>query len=207
MELLSTRLMSAAKQGDRAAYDELVTALRARAFALASALVGSREDALELTQDAFLKAYQARAQYRESEPFLPWFHRILRNTCFSFLRKHRRLRPSSLSAPDADEEPDWELDAGAPDPAQGIEEDEAAQALRTAFARLGARDREILALRHFEELSYKEIATRLSIPEGTVMSRLFHARARLKEELAPHLAGALQDFAPTAGRARKGLAP
>jgi len=194
MEVLSTRLMTAAKHGDHAAFDELVTALRQRAFAVACTFVGSREDALELTQEAFLKTYRARATYRESEPFLPWFHRILRNTCFSHLRKHRKLRPASLSG-DADEgEADWEIDAEAPDPASGVEHGEVVQLLRQAFARLGARDREILALRHFEELAYREIADQLGIPEGTVMSRLFHARRRLRAELGPHLAGALEGY-------------
>jgi len=195
MEVLSTRLMTATKHGDDAAFDQLVTTLRGRAFAVACTFVGSREDALELTQEAFLKTYKARASYRESEPFLPWFHRILRNTCFSYLRKHRRLRPASLSSASAEEEPDWEIDAEAPDPASGIEQGEVVDLLRQAFARLGARDREILALRHFQELAYREIADQLGIPEGTVMSRLFHARRRLREELAPHLSGALLDYA------------
>ena len=195
MERNSTRLMTAAKRGDAAAFDELVTTLRGRAFAVACTFVGSREDALELTQEAFLKTYRARASYRESEPFLPWFHRILRNTCFSYLRKHRRLRPASLSGGTLEDEPDWEIDADAPDPAAGVEHGEIAVLLRRAFARLGARDREILALRHFQELPYREIAAQLGIPEGTVMSRLFHARRRLREELAPHLSGALLEYA------------
>jgi RNA polymerase sigma-70 factor (ECF subfamily) len=81
----TTRLMRAVKAGDRAAFESLVTAVRRRAFHVAASLVGSRDDALELCQEAFLKVYRARATYKDGEPFLPWFHRILRNTCFSFM--------------------------------------------------------------------------------------------------------------------------
>jgi RNA polymerase sigma-70 factor (ECF subfamily) len=195
MEFESTRLMTRTKNGDDAAFDELVVKLRGRAFAVARSFVGSHDDALELTQDAFLKTYRARATYREGEPFLPWFHRILRNTCFSFLRKHKKLRKASLSSRSDEDESDWEIDGEAPPPCAGAEHDEIVQVLRRGFEHLSARDREILALRHFQELSYKDIAVALSIPEGTVMSRLFHARRRLRDELSPHLTGALAEFA------------
>ncbi len=181
----ATRLMREAKRGDGAAFDVLVRRLRPRAFRVAHALVGSREDALELSQEAFLKVYRARETFRDDEPFLPWFHRILRNTCFSFLRKRGRLRKVSLSAEgDGEGEEDWELvDEDAPPVSAGLEAEERARTLEAAFRRLSARDREILTLRHFQELSYREIAEALDIPQGTVMSRLFHARRRLREAL------------------------
>ena len=195
MELESTRLMRATKNGDGEAFDELVSKLRGRAFAVARSFVGSRDDAMELTQEAFLKTYRARDTYRESDPFLPWFHRILRNTCFSFLRKHKRLKRTSLTGCPDEDESDWEIEADVPDPSAGAEHGEAVEALTRSFERLSSRDREILTLRHFQELSYREIANSLGIPEGTVMSRLFHARRRLRDELSPHLTGALSDFA------------
>lgn len=199
LEALVTELMSATKRGDREAFDRLAEALRGRAFRIAHSLVGSREDAMDITQEAFLKTYRARDTYRDGDPFLPWFHRILRNTCFSFLRKHGRLRPSSTS----DEEgPDWEIAGEDPAPSQGAEQAELAVVFWQGFRQLGARDREILALRHFQELSYREIAHALSIPEGTVMSRLFHARRRLRERLDAHLGGALEEYAGAAPRTR-----
>jgi RNA polymerase sigma-70 factor (ECF subfamily) len=190
MQVETTRLMGRVKDGDAEAYDELVTRLRNRAFQVARSLVGSREDALELSQEAFLKAYRARGSYRDGEPFLPWFHRILRNTCYSFLRRHKKVRVRSLSEPahGADDDAgDWELEGDAPAPDAGLVADERAQAFWSAFNQLSARDREILALRHFEELAYREIANELGIPEGTVMSRLFHARKRLRARLEPVL--------------------
>ena len=184
MEARASAWMTRAKQGDPTAFDELTQALRTRAFQVARAWVGSREDALELSQEAFLKTYRARDTYRDGEPFLPWFHRILRNTCFSFLRQSKRLHERSLSGGREEDGPDWEIaDAGGAAPADGIGDEERRTVFWKGFQRLSARDREILALRHFQELSYSEIARRLAIPDGTVMSRLFHARRHLREAL------------------------
>jgi len=188
MQCEATRLMLAAKRGDRQAFDSLVESLRGRAFAVARALVGSHDDAMELSQEAFLKVYKARDTFREGEPFLPWFHRILRNTCFSFLRDKKRVKPMSDFAPREDDEDfDFHIVDDEAGPSDASLNSERARFFWTAFRALSARDREILALRHFKELSYKEIATALSIPEGTVMSRLFHARRRLRDELDPHV--------------------
>jgi RNA polymerase sigma-70 factor (ECF subfamily) len=184
----ATRLMTEAQAGDAAAFEELFKALRGRTFQVARSLVGSREDALDLTQEAFTKLYTARASYDPAQPFLPWVHRILRNACFSFLRKHGRLRAKSLQALDEEgEEHVMQLEDPAPPVSSQLEAADERQLFQHALARLAARDREILALRHYEDLSYKEIATALEIPEGTVMSRLFHARRRLRELLEPVL--------------------
>lgn len=186
MQCEATRLMLAAKNGDARAFDRLVESLRGRAFHVACSLVGSRDDAMELTQEAFLKVYKARETFRDGEPFLPWFHRILRNACYSFLRDRGKLKARSISArhPGADEDAgDLDLQDDGVGPLESVESGERAELFWTAFRTLSGRDREILSLRHFDELAYKEIAEALSIPEGTVMSRLFHARRRLREEL------------------------
>jgi RNA polymerase sigma-70 factor (ECF subfamily) len=197
--------MARVKRGERAAFDELVLRLRSRAFHVARGLVGSRDDALELSQEALLKVYRARETYREGEPFLPWFQRILRNTCFSFLREQGRLKPRALHpGADPDDEPDWDIEDPRGDPpAERLEQAERAELFWRAFRTLRAQDREILALRHFDDLAYQEIAEALSIPVGTVMSRLFHARRRLREELEPLLA----DPAPPSGEAPKAANP
>ncbi len=199
MEARASAWMTRAKHGDPAAFDELTSALRNRAFQLARAWVGSREDALELSQEAFLKTFRARDTYREGEPFLPWFHRILRNTCFSFLRSTKRLRARSLSGGREEGEPDWEItDTESPAPTDGLGAEERRTVFWQGFRRLAARDREILGLRHFQELTYSEIARELQIPEGTVMSRLFHARRRLREALA----GYFEEGAPARADSR-----
>lgn len=198
MGTLSSQLMTATKQGDRAAFDQLVERVRGRAFHTARMLVGSRDDAMDLVQEAFLKVFRARDTYRDGEPFLPWFHRILRNTCFSHLRRRGRIHKRSLAVmgPDEDEGPDYDLVDEAPGPDAHSEERERTEILHQSFEGLSARDREILSLRHFQELSYKEIAEALDIPQGTVMSRLFHARRRLRERLA----GVLDELVPPSER-------
>ena len=201
MQCEATRLMLAVKQGDARAFDELVESLRGRAFHVARGLTGSRDDAMDLAQEAFLKVYRARETFREGEPFLPWFHRILRNTCFSFLRDRRRLRERSVSSHAAgaeEDEGDYEILDEAPGPSAHIESDERAGEFWRAFKALSARDREILALRHFKELSYRDIAVALDIPEGTVMSRLFHARRRLRDELKGDLSAEIESARPAA---------
>ena len=186
MQCETTRLMAAVKGGDREAFTALERRVRGTAFQVARSLVGSHEDAVDLCQEAFLKAFRARQSYNPDQPFLPWFQRILRNTCFSFLRKRGRLKRQSLAGRDEDGEAiDYELVDPSPSPVARLEGGERVRHFWEAFGQLSARDREILALRHFRELSYKEIAEVLGIPEGTVMSRLFHARRRLREGLGP----------------------
>ncbi len=194
MQRETTQLMVAVKGGDAGAFDLLVQRLRGQAFRVAHALVGSREDALDLSQEAFLKVFRARETFREGEPFLPWFHRILRNTCFSFLRRKKGLKSGSLQIGGGEEGEEWDLvDEQVAAPSARLERSEHATMFWAAFARLGEKDREIVALRHFKELSYKEIAEVLDVPQGTVMSRLFHARKRLRELLGDVLDGVESD--------------
>ena len=184
MPNLTTRLMKQVKGGDAAAFDELVAAVTPRGQTVAHALVGSREDAHDLVQESLTKVYAARSSYRTGEPFLPWFHRILRNACISFLRKKGRVKTRSLTSAADDDGADWEIEASDPGPSERVESSDTGARVRSALDTLPVKHREILSLRHFEDLSYLEIAEHLGIPEGTVMSRLYHARNRLAERLA-----------------------
>ena len=168
MPALTTQLMGRVKAGDEGAFDQLVSAVTPRGNTVALTLVGSREDALDLVQESLTKIYAARESYRQEAPFLPWFHRILRNTCVSFLRKKGRVTT---------------IEAKAPTPGEQAESVDTSTRVRAALDTLPLKHREILSLRHFEELSYSEISLHLGIPEGTVMSRLYHARQRLSERL------------------------
>jgi RNA polymerase sigma-70 factor (ECF subfamily) len=199
MDALASEWMTRAKHGDDAAFDQLTQALRGRAFQIARSWVGSPDEALELAQEAFLKTYRARDTFREGEPFLPWFHRILRNTCFSFLRKERRLKRASLSSRSEEGEADWEIEDEGPAPERGAEASEESRIFWEGFRTLRARDREILTLRHFQDLPYADIARVLGIPEGTVMSRLFHARKRLRKALAHYFEDENESPPPSGG--------
>ena len=152
-----------------------------RAYFAALSLVGSREDALDLSQEAFARAFRARRSIDPERPFYAWLYQILRRLCFNFLRD-RRTRRRSLEAAGT-----WlaedAANRGVEDPAAALERQEARRAVAAAIEELPARDREVLALKEFEGLSYKEIAALAGIPLGTVMSRLYSARQRLAQVL------------------------
>ena len=194
-----TQLMLSTKRGDPRAFDRLVGHLEEQAQWVAQGLVGSREDARDLAQEAFLRTYRARATFREGERFMPWFQRILRNACYTHLRRRAGVVARSFETPSGVDL--IELTPPEPDtddsPLLALEERERAEALQAAFDHLGERDRTILSLRHHEELPYREIATRLGIPIGTVMSRLYHARRRLRVQLDDELDPAVPDSPPS----------
>jgi len=161
------------------------------AYLTALGLVGNREDALELSQEAFFRAYQHYDQLNVKGKFFPWFYQILRNLCFSHLRKRRvRRAHESLNADDGGprtEDPE-ECRRGQEwgdhfDPEMVAERNESKDRLWQAIGRLDEKHREVIILRHFQNLSYDEMATRLFCNRGTVTSRLFYARQQLKELL------------------------
>jgi RNA polymerase sigma-70 factor, ECF subfamily len=170
-------LVRRAQGGDADAFGQLVERYMRRAYYSALSLVGSREDALDLSQEAFARAYRARRTIDPNRPFYAWLYQILRRLCFNFLRD-RRTRAASLDAASS-----WLADQaasrGAPGPEESYAREEARRRVAFAIEQLPAREREVLALKEFEGLAYREIAELVGIPIGTVMSRLYSARQRL----------------------------
>jgi RNA polymerase sigma-70 factor (ECF subfamily) len=173
-------LLLAAKRGDRAAFGRLVSMHQKRAYAAAYAIVGNSQDALELAQEGFARAFKAMARFDTTQPFYPWLYRIVKNACLNHLKKKRRHGEVSLDSlvesgfsPVAEVATPWQVAARC----------EARSEIWRAIEQLPAMHREILVLRHFEDLSYKEIAECLEIAPGTVMSRLHAARKKLREVL------------------------
>ena len=151
------------------------------AYFIALGLVGNREDALELSQEAFYRAYKHFDQLNSQEKFFPWFYQILRNLCFSHLRKRRLRRTESLD--DAGGEPRQLGWSDVFDPEMVAERNESKDRVWRAISRLEEKHREVIVLRHFRQLSYEEMARVLFCNRGTVTSRLYYARKRLKEIL------------------------
>jgi RNA polymerase sigma-70 factor (ECF subfamily) len=164
------------QRGEAAAFEPLVKRYMRRAAVFALGWSGNYEDALELSQEAFTRAYRAIRRFDPDRPFYPWFHRILRNLCINHIGRARHSREVELD----DQMP---LAAQEVSPAERAERGEIRSVVRSAIGRLSAQDREILVLREFQDQSYAEIAEILQIPKGTVMSRLHHARRRLRIEL------------------------
>ena len=181
-EIEERSLILRCQGGDRRAFEPIVRRHMRSAAAFALAWTGSREDALDLSQEAFARAFRAIQRFDPSRPFYPWFHTILRNLCFNYLGRASRRREVPL-----DDQREPVANAEAPD--AGLEREELRRQVWQAIRRLNARDREILILREFRELTYAEIAEVLEIPRGTVMSRLHSARLRLREQLEPFMAG------------------
>jgi RNA polymerase sigma-70 factor (ECF subfamily) len=162
------------KHGDKRAFETLVRRHMTDAFYVAYGYVGNAEDARDLSQEAFVKAYQARARFDEDRPFYPWLYRILKNHCLNFVtRGHRHL---SLD----DENEHREIASPAASPLEDLEDGERRRLVRVALDRLSEDHREIIVLKNFKEHSYREIADLLGIPIGTVMSRLYYARQELR---------------------------
>lgn len=157
--------------GDKDAFRYLVERYQAEAMGHALAILADREDALDAVQEAFLDAYQALGRFDTSRQFYPWFYTILRNRCFKLLVGRRKNVGVSLD------------DAIILEPV-GEVSPEIRLSLEHALLELSPAERELVTLKHLDGLSYDELAERLEIPKGTVMSRLFNARKRLREKLA-----------------------
>jgi len=165
----------------REAFEAFVKTHMRQAYAVALGLVGNHEDALELSQEAFARAYQHRGTLNAHGKFFPWFYQILRNLCFSHLRKRQVRQAESL---DADPECPIQVQArDGSDPEALAEQNETTARLWRAIGRLDEKHREVIILRHFQNLSYDQMAQLLFCNKGTVTSRLYYARQRLKELL------------------------
>lgn len=173
-------VICAARAGDRAAFGALVNAYQRRAYAACYSMVGNREDALELAQESFVRAFRAMPHFDPAMPFYPWFYRILHNICLNHLRKRKRRGESSL---DAMMGSGFDMPAQGDGPASAAALGDVQERIHRAMAKIPPEQAEILRLRHLLELSYAEIAQWLKIPMGTVMSRLHAARQRLRHEL------------------------
>jgi RNA polymerase sigma-70 factor (ECF subfamily) len=176
-------LVLRARDGDRQAFGDLVTRYMRRAYYQALGLVGSHDDALDLSQEAFARAFRARSSLDPERPFYAWLYQILRRLCFNFLRD-RRTRARKLEAAAG-----WlaeEARSASEDPGRSALRAELRAQLESAIEALPDREREVLVLKEFEGLRYREIAELLGIPMGTVMSRLYAARRRLATSLGEH---------------------
>jgi RNA polymerase sigma-70 factor (ECF subfamily) len=180
------RLVKAAKNGDTGAFEELVALFEQRVFRLCLHLTGNHNDAEDLAQETFLKAYAGLGGFREEAGFGTWLHRITVNLWTSELRRRKRGQPSSLDAPLETEEGE-ELDRVVVDPLPGpdeiLDQKETRRLLVQALDALSPEHRAILVLREIQGCQYEEIARILACPVNTVKSRLNRARMALRRSM------------------------
>jgi RNA polymerase sigma-70 factor, ECF subfamily len=167
-----TDLVVRCLQGDVEAFGPLVERYQNVLFRLAWRMLGDREDARDVTQNAFVKAYEKLSSYDPSHRFFSWIYRIVLNECLNL--RERRPRHESL---------DDQQVAAADDPYRDTEARETREWIQAGLMKLPLEQREVLVLRHFLELSYGDISASLKIPERTVKSRIYGARQRLGEIL------------------------
>ena len=157
------------QQGDREVFRHLVERYQKRAVGHAMAILFNRDDAEDAVQEAFIDAFKAIGTFDTSRTFYSWFYVLLRNRCYKLTAGRR---------------PTESLDeALLVKSQQGMADDDTRLALEKALHSLTREEREIVCLKYFSGLSYDDLATHLQIPRGTVMSRLFNARQRLKSKL------------------------
>ena len=180
-EVTDRTLVLRAQRGERAAFGELVTRYMQRAYYTALGLVGNHDDALDLSQEAFARAFRARATIDAERPFFPWLYQIIRRLCFNHTRDQRSRRQKLERVGSWLEETTMGVRPLSPE--RAAERAELRERVAAAIDRLAEREREALVLREFEGLRYREIAELLGIPIGTVMSRLYRARRSLAREI------------------------
>lgn len=165
-----------ARAGDRQAFTCLVRRHQERVFRFLLRMLGTRDEAMDLTQDTFLKAWNALPGWRPEARFTTWLLQIARNAALDLLRRNQRIEFVSFDPLATDEEVRDPFDP-APPPEDQLASQQCIGILERALSVLPVDQREILLLRELENMSYAEIATTLGLSDGTVKSRLARARA------------------------------
>lgn len=173
-------LVLKAQKGDMEAFEELVARHRDKVYARAFTMMRNEEEALDLSQEAWVKGWQRLAQFQGDSSFSTWITRIVINLCLDELRRHKRQRSESIEA--LDEETggvERQMPVVEANPTAGLESQELRTRIDEAMKKLSDEHRTVLTLHEFQDMEYKEIARVLGCSIGTVMSRLFYARRRL----------------------------
>jgi len=169
------------QMGKTESYRILVEKYKSQAYYAALLYTGNREDALDLSQEAFYRAFRAIKSFKLGRNFYTWFYQILKNLC---INHYNRIKKRSISFSDIDDTSNFERDTSPIiKPDEIFEDHEMRTVLWSALNRLKEEDKEIIMLKEFNGFSYKEIAEVINIPIGSVMSRLYYARQKLAKLL------------------------
>ena len=179
------QLIRRAQQGDNSAFEQLLLAHQKKVYNLCLRMAANPDDALDLSQEAFIKAWRALGQYQFEASFSTWLFRLTSNVCIDFLRQKKRRQETSLTEnyDDSDEGAELSLPDCTPLPEQQAITNETKIELARAMGQLAPDHREILQLRVVEDLPYEQIADILGVRVGTVKSRLARARLSLRKIL------------------------
>lgn len=178
-------LVRAAQRGDMTAFEELVARHRDKIFARAYSMMRNEEDAIDLSQEAWVKAWQRLKQFQRESSFSTWMTRIVINLCLDQLRRQKRQRAESIEAMDEESGGvERQMPVVTVNPTERLERAELRARIDRALSQLSEAHRTVLVLHEFEQMEYKLIAKTMGCSIGTVMSRLFYARRKMAVLLA-----------------------
>ena len=172
-------------EGDRDAFRTLFERHHRRAYALAFGVLRHQDDALDVVQDAFIKAHRYLDKFEGNSSFYTWLYRIVMNLAIDHLRKHRRVKPVEI---DETRIEDGDGDGLLPkilgaNPGRALQDKEIRIRIDKALDELSENHRAVLVMRELEGMSYEEMAEAMDCSKGTIMSRLFHARRNMQKRL------------------------
>ena len=177
-------LIRRAQRGDADAFEQLLLEHQKNVYNLCYRMAGNPDDAMDLSQETFLRAWRCLDQYQFASAFSTWLYRLCSNICIDFLRRRRRQQTVPLTFDDADgEEQTYAVPDAQPLPEEQVDLTLTRETLAAAMAQLLPEHRAVLQLRVVNEMSYEQIADVLDIQIGTVKSRLSRARNQLKKIL------------------------
>ena len=177
-------LVARAGAGDQEAFEQLVRDNQNRVYSLAVRLVGDREEAADLAQEAFLRAWQGLSSFQGESSFSTWIYRLTTNVCIDYLRRKKRRQEVEPAVSLDDEDSGWAEPADVTqDPHRKLEEAERGRALARGLERLPEHQRQVLVMRELSGLSYQEIGAATGLDLGTVKSRIARARLALRKIL------------------------
>jgi RNA polymerase sigma-70 factor, ECF subfamily len=174
-------LVAAFQDGDASAFDQLVRRWDRRIHGAIYRFVGADEDARDLCQEAFLKAYRGLGSFKREARFSSWLYQIALNVCRDRLRRRRGRVPVSLDELEAST--DVRLRATSPSPLELVEARDLSRVVARAMAGLSEDEREVIVLKEYQGLTFPEIAETLAIPQSTVKTRLYRGLAQLRHRL------------------------
>ena len=181
-------LVESARKGDRDAFRTLFERYHRRAYSLAFGVLRHQDDALDVVQDAFIKAHKYLDKFEGNSSFYTWLYRIVMNLAIDHLRKHRRQKPVELDEQHLEEGGSAGDDSLLPkilggNPGRALLDKEIRARIDQALGQLSENHRAVLVMRELEGLSYEEMAQAMNCSKGTIMSRLFHARKNMQKQL------------------------
>lgn len=185
------QMVERARAGDREAFGEIVKRWQRRIFALAYGMLGSHDEARDVTQETFFSAYRNLQNFRGEAKVSSWLHRIAVNHCISRQRRQKARRESPLDDGGSFGEAEFVSTDHAGSPARAVESKRIANDVRQAVNSLPPELRQVVVMKEFEEMTFQEIAAALDVPLSTVKTRLYTALKQLRMKLEKHAAGNL----------------